>query len=91
MARADLLISLVTAGSSGNTKLFHRTVEALIAEERSKQHNVLVERLEESPKSKSVVKETTSFINDGIRDLLYEGRKKDIFYGSSFVDLFLYI
>ncbi|KAE8561048.1 MULTISPECIES: AAA family ATPase [Paenibacillus] len=72
MARADLLISLVNAGSSGDTKLFQRTVEALIAEERSKQHHVLAERLEESLKSRSVVKETTSFINDGIRDLLYE-------------------
>jgi SpoVK/Ycf46/Vps4 family AAA+-type ATPase len=73
MARADLLINLVTAGSSGDTKLFQKTVEALIAEERSKQHHVLAERLEESLKSKSAVKETTTFINnDGIKGLLYE-------------------
>lgn len=72
MARADLLISLVNAGSSGDTKLFQRTVEALIAEERSKQHHVLAERLEEIIKSRPIVKETTSFMNDGIKGLLYE-------------------
>ncbi|MBG9942795.1 ATP-binding protein [Brevibacillus formosus] len=72
MARADLLINLVTAGSSGDMKLFQRTVEALVAEERSKQHHVLADRLEESLKSKPPLKETTAFINDGIRGLLYE-------------------
>lgn len=72
MARADLLLNLVTAGSSGDMKLFQRTVEALIAEERSKQHHVLAERLEEVLKSKPALKETTTFINDGIRGLLYE-------------------
>ncbi|KAA2301460.1 AAA family ATPase, partial [Clostridioides difficile] len=72
MARSDLLINLVTAGSTGDTKLFQRTVEALIAEERGKQHHILAERLEESLKLRPVTKETTTFINDGIRGLLYE-------------------
>lgn len=71
MARSDLLINLVTAGSTGDTKLFQRTVEALIAEERSKQHHVLAERLEESLKLKPVMKSTT-ILNDGIQGLLYE-------------------
>lgn len=45
MARSDLIINLVRAGSSGDKTLFRRSVEALIAEERAKQHHVLAERL----------------------------------------------
>ena len=45
MARSDLLINLVEAGSAGDARLMKSTVEAIIAEERSKQHNVLADRL----------------------------------------------
>ncbi len=45
MARSDLLISLVKAGASGDRNEMVSTVEAIIAEERAKQHNVLAERL----------------------------------------------
>ncbi len=45
MARADLLVSLVRAGSRGDQQLFRRTVEALVAEERAKNHHVLAEQL----------------------------------------------
>jgi SpoVK/Ycf46/Vps4 family AAA+-type ATPase len=45
MARSDLLLSLVRAGAKGDTSLFRRTVEAIVAEERSKQHHVLADRL----------------------------------------------
>jgi ATPases of the AAA+ class len=45
MARADLLIDLVRAGTRGDQTLFRKVVEALIADERSKQHNVLADRL----------------------------------------------
>lgn len=45
MARSDLLIDLVRAGASGNQPLFRRAVEALIVEERAKQHHVLADRL----------------------------------------------
>jgi SpoVK/Ycf46/Vps4 family AAA+-type ATPase len=47
MARSDLLVNLVRAGSRGDDSLFRRTVEALIAEERAKQHHVLAQRLAE--------------------------------------------
>lgn len=47
MARADLLLSLVRAGAKGDQALFKKTVEALVAEERSKQHHVLADRLTE--------------------------------------------
>lgn len=45
MARADLLLNLVKAGSSGDQGLFRKSLEALIAEERGKQHHVLADRL----------------------------------------------
>jgi hypothetical protein len=44
-ARSDLLISLVKAGASGDRRLMRSTVEAIVAEERSKQHNILADRL----------------------------------------------
>lgn len=47
MARADLLIDLVSAGAGGNQEMFRRTLEALITEERAKQHHVLADRLAE--------------------------------------------
>ena len=45
MARSDLLVSLVRAGASGDSKELTATVEAIIAEERAKQHNILADRL----------------------------------------------
>ena len=45
MARSDLLVSLVRAGASGDSKQITTTVEAIIAEERAKQHNILADRL----------------------------------------------
>ena len=45
MARADLLVSLVKAGTSGDQALFRKTVEAIAAEERNKRHTVLAEQL----------------------------------------------
>lgn len=45
MARSDLLLSLVRAGSRGDRALFQRATEALIAEERAKQHDILADRI----------------------------------------------
>ena len=47
MARADLLIRLVQSGIRGDKASFRKVVEAIIAEERTKQHKVLAEKLEE--------------------------------------------
>ncbi len=46
MARSDLLIDLVRAGATGNQPLFRRALEALVVEERHKQHHVLADKLE---------------------------------------------
>jgi AAA+ superfamily predicted ATPase len=45
MARSDLLISLVKAGSSGDSRSVRAAAEAIIAEEKAKNHNVLADRL----------------------------------------------
>jgi SpoVK/Ycf46/Vps4 family AAA+-type ATPase len=46
MARADLLVNLVRAGSAGDQSMFRSTVEAIAAEERAKHHNQLAAALE---------------------------------------------
>jgi hypothetical protein len=45
MARSDLLVALVKAGATGDRNLARTSAEALIADERAKQHNVLADRL----------------------------------------------
>jgi AAA+ superfamily predicted ATPase len=46
MARSDLLVNLVKSSANGDKHTFQRTVEAIVAEERAKQHNVVADRLE---------------------------------------------
>ena len=45
MARSDLLLTLIRAGTSGDSRLFRAAAEAVIAEERTKQHHVLADAL----------------------------------------------
>lgn len=51
MARADLLVRLVRAARAGDELALRQSAEALIAEEREKQHHLLAERLEEALRS----------------------------------------
>lgn len=46
MSRADLIVSLVRAGSEGDQKAFRSTAEAIVAEERAKRHTQLADRIE---------------------------------------------
>lgn len=46
MARADLILDLIKNSYNGNKYQFKKIVEALIAEERSKQHIILADRLQ---------------------------------------------
>jgi len=48
MARSDLLVALVRAGAKGDPALFRKTVEAIVAEERAKQHHVLADKIAET-------------------------------------------
>jgi AAA+ superfamily predicted ATPase len=47
MARSDLLVSLVRAGTIGDKRSFRSAAEAIIAEERAKRHNILADTLTE--------------------------------------------
>ena len=47
MARSDLLLNLIRASSRGDKVFFRQTIEALVAEERKKHHNVLADQLSE--------------------------------------------
>lgn len=46
MARSDLLISLVRAGATGDRAMLKSATEALVAEERTKRHHIVADRLE---------------------------------------------
>lgn len=46
MARADLLVNLVKYAIAGNRIMVKKVTEAIVAEERAKQHSVLADRLE---------------------------------------------
>ncbi|HXS15849.1 MAG TPA: ATP-binding protein [Polyangiaceae bacterium] len=45
MSRSDLILSLVKAGSSGDRSGFRRSLEALVADERGRQHHVVAGQL----------------------------------------------
>ncbi|MFK3648004.1 AAA family ATPase [Lysobacter enzymogenes] len=75
MSRADLIVSLVKAGSEGDQQLLRTTVEAMAAEERAKQHHQLADRLVQNlgegkarPRSPEVVRS----YDGGHGGLLYE-------------------
>jgi hypothetical protein len=76
MSRSDLLIKLVEAGAQGNQPMLRRTVEAMVAEERAKQHHTLAERLTgalarvEKTGPRAVA--ATSYIPDRVRDYVVE-------------------
>ena len=46
MARADLIVDLIKYAISGNKSMVKKVAEAIIAEERSKQHTILADRLQ---------------------------------------------
>ncbi len=48
MPRNDLIVSLAQAGATGDRTAFKRTLEAMVADERGRQHHVLADRLAES-------------------------------------------
>jgi SpoVK/Ycf46/Vps4 family AAA+-type ATPase len=51
MARGDLLVNLVKAGSNGDSGTFRKTVDAIVADERGKQHNVLADQIERAARA----------------------------------------
>lgn len=75
MARSDLLVALVQAGARGDQQRFRKTVEALIAEERGKHHNVLADQLAASITLNGSEDRTgPRSLSDRTHNLLYEVR-----------------
>ena len=74
MPRSDLLISLVQAQVAGDRWLFRKTLEAVIAEERAKQHHVLADRLAEFLNNGGDSEQPSSLLvrNGPSSDLFYE-------------------
>jgi len=75
MPRADLIVNLVRAGSQGDQQLFRSTVEAIVAEERAKRHNVLADRLVENLRAETPAPRRTELArtyDGGHGGLLYE-------------------
>ena len=88
MARSDLLVSLVRAGASGDSKELTSTVEAIIAEERAKQHNILADRLARALRSNGNGGQTGFAISEPVaraRDYVLEAPAR-----KRLEDLFLY-
>jgi len=75
MARADLLMDLVKFGVNYDNLRFKKVVEAIIAEERAKQHNVLASQLEDllqSPPVDRPISNGASFTDQRISNLFHE-------------------
>ncbi|MBB6249526.1 AAA family ATPase [Nitrospirillum iridis] len=60
MARSDLLISLVRAGATGDREMLKSTTEALMADERAKNHHILADRLQRALNAVAVTPPTSS-------------------------------
>lgn len=72
MARSDLLLSLVRAGRTGDQSLLRRVTEALIAEERAKNHSVLADRLEECLRHDGLAPPGVRAAENAVDGLLHE-------------------
>ena len=74
MARADILLSIVKSAIGNDSLSLRKTIEALAADERSKNHHILADRLSEllSVQNTQINKSPSTFIQNGTRDLVYE-------------------
>ena len=75
MARSDLLVALVKAGSSGDKRGVRAATEAIIAEERQKQHTILADRLLKVIQMNGNGAQTVATMTEGVsrgRDFIVE-------------------
>ena len=86
MACSDLLVSLVRAGAAGDRREITTAVEAIIAEERAKQHNVLADRLARALRSNGngtragyTAPEPTARVRDYVAEATPRKRLEDLF------------
>ncbi len=84
MSRSDLLLQLVQSGSRGDKHLFKKVVEAIIAEERAKQHTTLADKLQENLNVYNYSSQPKSILNgngkaDDSKNLVFEIEPKILF------------
>lgn len=73
MARADLLLALVSSGAGGDDLAFRRAAEALIAEEEGKKHGVLASQLSDALTRRRPTSNISPLArNDAVAALLHE-------------------
>ncbi len=76
MARADLLLNLIKYALSGNKPMVRKIAEAIIAEERSKNHTILADKLEAE-----LIRNTSDFTqpsNNGINRVQNDFRAENL-------------
>ena len=61
MARADLIVELVKYGMNGDKTKFKKISEAIIAEERQKNHSILADKIEFEIRAYSASLESSRF------------------------------
>ena len=73
MARADIILSIVKSGIANDSLALRKAIEALAADERSKNHHIFADRLNELLSTPiNHTNKTTPFIQNGARDLVFE-------------------
>lgn len=73
MARADILLSIVKSALGSDSLTLRKSIEALAADERAKNHRILSDRLIELLAIQgNQTNKNTPFIQNGTRDLVYE-------------------
>lgn len=73
MARADILLSIVKSAIGNDRITLRKSIEALAADERAKNHHILSNRLIELLANQTnQLSTTTPLIQNGTRDLVYE-------------------
>lgn len=92
MARADLLIELVRHAYSGNKAMFRKVVEAIIAEERKKNHTILAKQLESVIYNQTSVQSNGKIISDNrieqyIHEIVPEISLEDLILPSEIIEI----
>jgi SpoVK/Ycf46/Vps4 family AAA+-type ATPase len=73
VARSDLLLSIVRASATGDRSALRASVEAIVAEERGKNHHILADRLQRAMNSVSVAPPTSAHsANQSGKDTILE-------------------
>jgi len=72
MARSDIILSLVKSANRGDMVSFRRAVESLVAEERSKNHNILAQQLLDTLNQKTNILRETNGNGKNAVDLLFQ-------------------